>query len=151
MHGNDGRKASRQTIRDGFHRRAIQRERRGALRRNAPDLERGEALPFRLGTGTDGKRDGWILNESNPYVAAFQNEAAADDGEIGEIGNLFGSASDFFAIWAIVGEAKIPLSDIEENWTFDRMQSFMAVRQMRQDYRSAWRKFYEMKSEANHG
>lgn len=84
-------------------------------------------------------------------MAAFLNENATDDGNLGEIGTLEGSASDDFAIWAIVGEAKIPLSDIEENWTFDRMQAFMAVRRMRQDYRSAWRKFYEMNSEKGHG
>lgn len=71
--------------------------------------------------------------------------------ELGEIGTLEGSASDDFVIWAIVGEAKVPLSDIEENWTFDRMQAFMAVRQMRQDYRSAWRKLYEKNNEAERG
>lgn len=84
-------------------------------------------------------------------MAAFINENDAEGRELGEIGTLEGGASDYFAIWAIVGDAKVPLYDIEDNWTFDRMQSFLAVRQMRQDYRSAWRKFYEMKSEANSG
>lgn len=120
------------------------------LRDPHPDLERGTSHPFRYSPGT-GKRLGWNLNGSNPYVAAFIAEDAADGGELGEIGTLEGSASDDFVIWAIVIEAKVPLSDIEDNWTFDRMQAFMAVRQMRQDYRSAWRKLYEKKNEAERG
>lgn len=54
-----------------------------------------------------------------------------------------GGAAEYVLIWRIVSEAHIPLSDIESEWTFDRMASFFAYSSMKQDYKSAWTKLFE--------
>lgn len=61
------------------------------------------------------------------------------------MGTLSGGASDYAVIWRIVNDAHVPLSDIEAEWTWERMRSFSAYRRMCGDYASAWRRFYERK------
>jgi len=66
---------------------------------------------------------------------------------LGDIGTLNGNAAEYVLVWRIVAEAHVPLSDIEENWTFDRMASFGAYLGMKLDYRSAWTELYSQQSE----
>lgn len=70
-------------------------------------------------------------------------EDEADVEALGHVGSLSGAASDYAAIWRIVNEARVPLSDIEAEWTWERICAFTAYRRMCGDYASAWRKFYE--------
>jgi hypothetical protein len=64
------------------------------------------------------------------------------------VGTLRGGAAEYVLIWRIVSSAHVPLSDIEAEWTFDRMVSFGAYLGMQQDYKSAWSEFYERKAES---
>lgn len=98
-------------------------------------MEAGTPEPFRPGPG-------WELNRGNPVVRAFSDADESDFGKLGDIGTLSGSGDEYAAIWRIVSETGVPLSDIEENWTFDRMAGFADFLSMKNDYRSAWREFY---------
>ena len=49
-------------------------------------------------------------------------------------------------IGPLVSEAHVPLSDIEAEWTFDRMCNFGAYLRMKQDYKSAWTELYSQKN-----
>ena len=61
-----------------------------------------------------------------------------------------GGAAEYVLIWRIVSEAHIPLSDIEAEWTFDRIASFNAYTTMKQDYKSAWTKLFELQEMKRH-
>lgn len=63
------------------------------------------------------------------------------------MGELSGGASEYALIWRIVNSARIPLSDIEREWTWERMNSFAAYLQMTDDYGSAWRNFFEREND----
>ena len=67
---------------------------------------------------------------------------------MGDVGTLDGGAAEYVLIWRIVSDAHVPLSDIEEEWTFERMVSFGAFLTMKQDYTSAWTEFYDQKAKA---
>ena len=58
---------------------------------------------------------------------------------------MSGGAANYALIWRIVKEARIPLGDIEANWSFERMASFACYLDMANDYRSAWGEFYQNK------
>ena len=105
-------------------------------------VETGKAKPFRDGSG-DGAE--WSLNSSNPIVNAFSDADAKDIKALGKIGTLKGGAADYALVWRIVKTARVPLSDIEKNWTFERMMSFAAYIDMENDYRSAWGQYYKQK------
>ena len=64
------------------------------------------------------------------------------------MGTLQGGAAEYVLIWRIVSAAHVPLSDIEKEWTFERMVSFGAYLGMQQDYKSAWSEFFERKVES---
>ncbi|WP_072978665.1 hypothetical protein [Fibrobacter sp. UWH4] len=66
---------------------------------------------------------------------------------MGDVGTLEGGAAEYALIWRIVGEAHIPLSDIEREWTFERMVSFGAFLSMKNDYKSAWGEFYQRENQ----
>jgi hypothetical protein len=80
-------------------------------------------------------------------VAAFTRTDASNINELGDVGTLSGGAAEYVLIWRIVGEAHVPLSDIEREWTFERMVSFGAFLSMKQDYKSAWSELYERQVE----
>ena len=82
-------------------------------------------------------------------MAAFSSSDASNIEALGDVGTLDGGAAEYVLVWRIVGEAHIPLSDIEQEWTFDRMVSFHAFLSMRQDYKSAWTEYYERKAETD--
>lgn len=105
-------------------------------------METGKAKPFRDGSG-DGAE--WSLNSTNPIVNAFSDADAKDIKALGKIGTLKGGAADYALVWRIVKTARVPLSDIEKNWTFERMMSFAAYIDMENDYRSAWGQYYKQK------
>ena len=105
-------------------------------------METGKAKPFRDGSG-DGAE--WSLNSSNPIVNAFSDADAKDIKALGKIGTLKGGAADYALVWRIVKTARVSLSDIEKNWTFERMMSFAAYIDMENDYRSAWGQYYKQK------
>lgn len=67
---------------------------------------------------------------------------------MGDVGTLEGGAAEYVLIWRIVSEAHVPLSDIENEWTFERMVSFGAYLGMKQDYKSAWSEYYDRKAKA---
>ena len=96
----------------------------------------GEAVPFRKSP------DGWSLNYSNPIVIATMASDEHDLEAVGEVGTIDGGAAEYALIWRIVGEAHVPLSDIGEEWTFDRMACFGAYLRMKYDYRSVWTEYY---------
>ena len=52
------------------------------------------------------------------------------------------SLSDEYPVWRIVTELRIPLSDIEAEWTFDRIMKGNACLDMKSDYRMAWEEFH---------
>lgn len=103
-------------------------------------MEAAEAVPFRGSPG-------WELNLSNPAVRAFSDADAADSASLGEVGRLSGPGLDYAPIWRIVSEAKVPLSDIEAEWTFERICGFADYLAMRNDYRSAWHEHYALKDD----
>lgn len=108
-------------------------------------MEGGKAVPFRFGSDNGAE---WRLNYSNPIVSAFSGSDASNIESLGDVGTLDGGAAEYVLIWRIVSEAHIPLSDIEREWTFERMVSFQAFLSMKQDYKSAWTEFYERKTES---
>ena len=67
---------------------------------------------------------------------------------LGDVGTLDGGAAEYVLIWRIVSDAHVPLSDIENEWTLERMVSFGAFLTMKQDYKSAWTEFYDQKVKA---
>lgn len=77
-------------------------------------------------------------------MAAFSAEDASNIKKLGDIGTLDGGAAEYVLIWRIVSEAHIPLSDIEKEWTFDRIMSFHDYMSMKQDYKSAWTELFGM-------
>lgn len=105
-------------------------------------MEGRKTIPFRKGP----EGDGWRLNRSNPIVAAFENADAKDIKALGDIGELSGGSAEYVLVWRIVAEAHVPLSDIEAEWTFDRMANFGAYLRMKQDYKSAWTELYSQKN-----
>lgn len=80
-------------------------------------------------------------------MAAFTGTEASNIEELGDVGTLKGGAAEYVLIWRIVGAAHVPLSDIESEWTFDRMVSFGAFLSMQQDYKSAWSELYERQAD----
>jgi len=110
-------------------------------------LEGRKAFPFRGGP----EKSGWCLNRRNPIVAAFSATDASNIEELGDVGTLNGNAAEYVLVWRIVAEAHIPLSDIVENWTFDRMASFGAYLGMKLDYKSAWTELYSQQTERKKG
>lgn len=106
-------------------------------------MEGGKAVPFRGSS----EGDGWRLNYSNPFVAAFKRNDDLNDKELGNVGSLEGGAAEYVLIWRIVSEAHVPLSDIEREWTFDRMASFGAFLTMKQDYTSALEELFDQRAQ----
>lgn len=84
-------------------------------------------------------------------MSAFSDADAIDMEKLGTVGTLSGNAAEYAPIWRIVKEAHIPLSDIEECWTFDRIISFGGYMEMNLDYRSAWGEYYQQKARENNG
>lgn len=80
-------------------------------------------------------------------VAAFTSEEESDGARMGDIGTLSGSALDYAPAWALADRG-IPLSDIEAEWTFDRMAAFSDYARMKSDYQSAWTEFYRRQAES---
>ncbi|OWV08679.1 hypothetical protein B7992_13225 [Fibrobacter sp. UWH1] len=76
-------------------------------------------------------------------MASFSDTDAEDLQKLGKIGTLEGTAAEYAPIWRIVSKARVPLSDIERNWTFDRMMAFCSYLDMENDYRSAWGEYYQ--------
>lgn len=107
-------------------------------------MEGGAAFPFREGP----EGSGWKPNRANPIVAAYSATDKSNIEALGDVGTLSGNAAEYALVWRIVAEAHVPLSDIEAEWTFDRMCSFGAYLAMRQDYKSAWTELYSQKNKA---
>lgn len=99
-------------------------------------MEGEPVQPFR-GAGSGG----WSLNYSNPVVAEFTADDAADARTMGNIGTLSGTAGDYARIWALVDRG-IGLDEIGREWTFDRIVAFGEYRRMAADYSSAWQTLY---------
>lgn len=98
-------------------------------------MAEGASQPFRTGPG-------WELDRKNPVVRAFSDADAADFERLGTVGRLTGAGDEYALVWRIVSETGIPLSDIEAEWTFDRMSGFADFLAMKNDYKSAWHEFY---------
>lgn len=71
----------------------------------------------------------------------------ADLAILGEVGTLRGGASDYALIWRIIRNAHVTLEDIENEWTWERLNSFGSYLQMVDDHGSAWRAFFDEKNE----
>ena len=106
-------------------------------------MEGRETFPFRGGP----ENAEWRLNYSNPFVAAFTGADSKNLAKLGKVGELGGGAAEYVLIWRIVSEAHVPLSDIEKEWTFDRICCFGAYLGMKQDYKSAWTELYSQENE----
>lgn len=112
-------------------------------------MGQGKDAPFRIGGSSNGVRTAaeWERNELNPIVALFAAEDKADLKELGDIGTLRGGAEEYAVIWRIVRNARIPLEDIEKEWTWERINSFSSYMQMVDDYNSAFRKMFDLRNE----
>jgi hypothetical protein len=62
--------------------------------------------------------------------------------ELGNVGSMAQGLSAEFPIWRLVTELKIPLADIEANWTFDRIMKAQACLEMKADYSAAWQEYH---------
>lgn len=76
-------------------------------------------------------------------MSSFSDSDTRDIASLGRIGTLGGTAAEYAPIWRIVSKARVPLSDIEQNWTFDRIMAFCAYMDMENDYRNAWGEYYQ--------
>lgn len=116
-------------------------------------MGRREAYPFQdsSSNGAVGNGNEWERNYGNTIVQAFLEESERDEERLGEIGKLSGGALDYAVVWSIISDLHLPLSDIEAEWTFARMNSYRAYKQMCSDYSSAWQKYYQKQSEDRNG
>lgn len=80
-------------------------------------------------------------------VAGFLNRDGRELDQLGEVGFLTGPARDYLPIWQIVDRARIPLTDIEAEWTYDRIEAYRAYMNMTNDYKSAWEQLYRDQAE----
>lgn len=70
----------------------------------------------------------------------------ADAEGLGDVGELSGPGKDYYPIWAIVEKAGVPLKDIEENWTLERINGFMDYLSMKADYKSVWGEYFQQQA-----
>lgn len=62
------------------------------------------------------------------------------------MGELTGPGKDYYPIWAIVEKAGVSLTDIEQNWTLERINGFMDYLAMKADYKSVWAEYFQQKA-----